>query len=223
MQVDAKYEGLDGQDPVEEPLHENGRVRIRLRNLLLILAITMGSCLGAFIFGYSLGFTSPTLLAMQATGIASMVVPMYITEISPPDYKGAYCVLNQLMMTLGILTVFVCGALIYHKRLGEEDQAISFINTYWGAGESGRSLRAGANLGTLLKNSKATGGEGVTSQSEFGFCDLLRRASELYNPMAFAFVLMILQQWSGVNAVNMYCAQIFQDVGFEVGIAHCQS
>mmetsp|Transcript_5108 Transcript_5108/g.6752 ORF Transcript_5108/g.6752 Transcript_5108/m.6752 type:complete len:355 (+) Transcript_5108:70-1134(+) len=192
-----------------------------------------------------------------------MVVPMYVTEISPPNFKGAYCVLNQLMMTLGILTVFVCGALlphelttyspsnckgveihtigsnwrlvaligaitsgviiavaavlpespIYHKRFGEEEQATSFINTYWGAREStARGPRAAGNLDTLLKGSR---GGGDSGQSEFGYYDLLRHAPELYNPLVFALVLMVLQQWSGINAVNMYCAQIFQDVGLK--------
>ena len=42
-----------------------------------------------------------------AIGITSYVVPMYIAEISPKRSRGALVTLNQLMITIGILTSYV--------------------------------------------------------------------------------------------------------------------
>lgn len=42
-----------------------------------------------------------------AIGIASYAAPLYISEISPPRYRGALVSLNQLAISLGILTSYV--------------------------------------------------------------------------------------------------------------------
>ena len=42
-------------------------------------------------------------------GLASLVVPLYIAEIAPPDTRGALVSLNQLMITIGILVSYLVG------------------------------------------------------------------------------------------------------------------
>src|SRR5829696_5097340 len=42
-------------------------------------------------------------------GLASLIVPLYIAEIAPPDSRGALVSLNQLMITIGILVSYLVG------------------------------------------------------------------------------------------------------------------
>jgi sugar porter (SP) family MFS transporter len=45
-----------------------------------------------------------------AVGMASVVVPLYIAEMAPPDVRGALVTLNQLMITIGILVAYGVNA-----------------------------------------------------------------------------------------------------------------
>jgi MFS family permease len=42
-------------------------------------------------------------------GLASLIVPLYIAEIAPPDTRGGLVSLNQLMITIGILLSYIVG------------------------------------------------------------------------------------------------------------------
>lgn len=53
-------------------------------------------------------------------GILSMVVPLYISEISPVRYRGALVSIFQLAITIGILLAYLAGLLFqtdYHWRM----------------------------------------------------------------------------------------------------------
>jgi len=68
-----------------------------------------------FIVGVLLAAFSPTypsLLAARiiiglAVGSASMIVPLYIGEIVPPRLRGGLVSLNQLAITVGILSSYL--------------------------------------------------------------------------------------------------------------------
>ncbi|MEU2874631.1 sugar porter family MFS transporter [Streptomyces olivoreticuli] len=80
-----------------------GRKRVIL---LLALVYTVGSLSTAF------AGSGPALLAGRvvvglALGASSSVVPLYISEISPPHRRGLLVTLNQLMITVGILASFL--------------------------------------------------------------------------------------------------------------------
>lgn len=51
-----------------------------------------------------------------AIGITSYVVPMYIAEISPTRKRGALVTLNQLMITVGILTSYITDYLLSNDK-----------------------------------------------------------------------------------------------------------
>ncbi|QBQ41543.1 MFS transporter [Sphingobacterium psychroaquaticum] len=50
-------------------------------------------------------------------GIASIVVPLYIAEISPYKYRGRMVTLYQLAITIGILCAYLSNALIVNNNL----------------------------------------------------------------------------------------------------------
>ncbi|RBI58139.1 MFS transporter, partial [halophilic archaeon] len=78
--------------------------RLGRRRLILIGAVVF------FVGSLTMAIapTVPVLVAGRlidgvAIGFASIVGPLYISEIAPPKIRGALTSLNQLMVTLGIL------------------------------------------------------------------------------------------------------------------------
>ena len=58
------------------------------------------------------GFIFFRIMAGIAIGIASMVSPMYISEIAPPDKRGSLVSINQLGIVTGILVIYFVNAYI---------------------------------------------------------------------------------------------------------------
>src|SRR3954463_6519703 len=84
-----------------------GRLSDRLGRKRLILLTAATFVVG--IAGASLAPDAVTLVAFRViiglgVGSASVVVPLYIGEIAPPDVRGALVSMNQLAITVGILS-----------------------------------------------------------------------------------------------------------------------
>ena len=80
-----------------------GRRRIVMLAAIIFVVVAIGAGLspgvGALIaFRFVLGL---------GVGLASLIVPLYIAEISPADVRGGLVSLNQLMITIGILAAYL--------------------------------------------------------------------------------------------------------------------
>ena len=62
-------------------------------------------------------FIAARVLAGIATGIASMLAPMYIAENSPPDLRGRFVTFNQLAIVSGIVLAYVANWALERSRL----------------------------------------------------------------------------------------------------------
>ncbi len=67
----------------------------------------------------SLPHTYPLILTGRiigglGIGIASMLSPLFISEFSPPEYRGRMVTLYQLAITIGIVTAYFSNALLLH-------------------------------------------------------------------------------------------------------------
>ena len=65
---------------------------------------------GALMMSFSLGFTSLVVgrvVVGLGVGMASMVVPMYIGEVSPKEYRGRLVTINVLTITAGQLIAYL--------------------------------------------------------------------------------------------------------------------
>lgn len=77
------------------------------RVVILIAAIifALGALVSAFAPGVFILVVGRVILGL-AVGMASVVVPLYIAEMAPPDIRGGLVTLNQLMITVGILAAY---------------------------------------------------------------------------------------------------------------------
>jgi len=203
--------------------------RLGRRRLILIAAIVF--FIGSFTMAVAPNV--PVLVAGRlidgvAIGFASIVGPLYISEIAPPAIRGGLTSLNQLMVTTGILlSYFVnyafadAGAWRWMLGAGMVPAVVLAIGILkmpesprW-LFEHGRKDEARA----VLKRTRSGGveeelgeiEETVETQSETGVRDLL--APWLRPALVVGLGLAVFQQITGINAVIYYAPTILESTG----------
>ena len=84
-----------------------GRKKTMMAAAILFALSAVGSALAhklSFFIGYR-------IIGGFGVGIASMLVPMYISEVSPAASRGRLVSFNQLAIVIGILLAFISNAL----------------------------------------------------------------------------------------------------------------
>jgi sugar porter (SP) family MFS transporter len=173
------------------------------------------------------------LLIGIAIGVASMLTPLYLAEISPTASRGAVTSLNQLCITLGILVSYLVGYAFadvsqgwrWMLGLGAVPGAILAIGMLvlpesprWLAGHN-RMGQAEAVLRKLRATPAEVAGELATLrtdvQRENGrlvpWSALL--APRLRPALIVGVGLAMFQQITGINTVIYFAPQIFQAAG----------
>jgi sugar porter (SP) family MFS transporter len=82
----------------------------RKRTLLLAATLFTLSALGCALSNSFSTLVIYRMLGGMGVGIASMLSPMYISEISPPSIRGRLVALYQLAITVGILVSYLINA-----------------------------------------------------------------------------------------------------------------
>src|ERR671933_2760009 len=87
--------------------------RLGRRNLILIAGVLFA--IGAI--GAALSPSVAVLILFRivlglAVGAAALTVPLYLSEIAPTEIRGAISSLNQLMITVGILSAYIVNAIL---------------------------------------------------------------------------------------------------------------
>ncbi|MDX2079705.1 MAG: MFS transporter [Terrimicrobiaceae bacterium] len=165
------------------------------------------TCGAVFLLGVALEVTAGglawliagRLLAGLAIGASSTVAPLYISEVSPPDKRGANLALFQLAVVFGI----VCGVLVA-MAVGPEAWRVIL-----GAGLVPGGLLLGGMA--LMPESPAWHASGVKSRSA-GRAEFGRPAVEL--ALVVGIGMALIQQVTGINAVMYYAPGIFERAGF---------
>ncbi|KAF9457603.1 general substrate transporter [Collybia nuda] len=177
-------------------------------------------------------------------GAISAVAPAYVSECSPKDVRGRITGLFQIMVAIGVMiSYFINYGVDLHIKTGVNVWRIPFGLQIIPAGimviglftikESprwlasvGRNHEAITNLAYLRKEStdseaiihemaeietaiqeerEARQGLGL-KEAFFGKGNFIR--------FVIAFVIFLLQQWSGQNSVGYYAPQIFAAIGY---------
>jgi len=85
-----------------------GRKKVLLLSSLLFLVSTIGCTIAPT----HLVLTFSRLVAGMGIGVASMLAPLYISEIAPAASRGRLVALYQLAITIGILCAYFSNALV---------------------------------------------------------------------------------------------------------------
>jgi MFS transporter, SP family, galactose:H+ symporter len=205
-----------------------GRRRVILAAALLFV---LGAVLSALAPGLTVLLGGRFLVGL-AIGIASMLTPLYLAEISPASDRGAVVSLNQLCITIGILVSYLVGFALasfpegwrWMLGIGALPGLILAIGMLilpesprWLAGH-GRTddaaavlgqLRGGADISeefSVLRTDIALEGRQLASGREL-FSARLRR------PLVIGIGLAMFQQITGINTVIYFAPTIFETAG----------
>lgn len=171
-----------------------------------------------------------------ATGASCVVAPMFISEIAETSLRGALGAFFQLFLTVGILFIYVAGALvnwvslsiisaifplllmicvffipdspIYLVKQGSRQEAGAALKTFWG-----RQCDTQTALANIQGELDALSGDAKLS-------DLFTVRSN-FMALTISLALMLFQQFSGINAVIFYAQSIFDAAGSTIPPAIC--
>ncbi|KMZ01748.1 facilitated trehalose transporter Tret1-2 homolog isoform X2 [Drosophila simulans] len=160
-----------------------------------------------------------------ATGSFCVVAPMYISEIAETSIRGSLGTLFQLLLTIGILFIYVVGAFVTWKTLsmlcliipilllvglfivpetpvyllkrGRRSEANRALKWLWG------DYCNTSNAIQAIQNDLDQTGADASVKDLFS-----NRASR--NGMVISVLLMVFQQFSGINAVIFFMNEIFK-------------
>ncbi|GMI85500.1 GLUCOSE TRANSPORTER 1, plastidic GLC translocator [Hibiscus trionum] len=178
------------------------------------------------------------LLAGIGIGISSAIVPLYISEISPTEIRGALGSINQLFICIGILAALVAGLPLagnpqwWRTMFGVA--AVPSILLALGMAFSPESPRWLYQQGKLPEAEKAirtlygkervaevmhelrNAGQGST-EPEAGWFDLF--SSRYWKVVSVGAALFLFQQLAGINAVVYYSTAVFRSAGIASDVA----
>jgi SP family arabinose:H+ symporter-like MFS transporter len=179
-------------------------------------------------------FIAARVLSGIAIGVSSMICPVYIAEIAPPQWRGRLGSLFQLGIVTGIfVTLFINGWIqrpedaAWNAAYGwrwmlaaEAIPAFIFLALLVPIPESPRWLIQANREGEARRVLDRIGGnryadaeiaavQAVLREEKGAFGELFSRRHRL--PLLIALVLMFGSQLSGINAIMYYSTEIFRN------------
>ncbi|EPB89902.1 hypothetical protein HMPREF1544_03285 [Mucor circinelloides 1006PhL] len=195
----------------------------------------VGSLLLTFAMSYA-ALLSGRLVVGLGVGIASMIIPVYISEVAPKSFRGQLATLNTLVITFGQVMAYVVNIVYSQKPSGWRYMfgvgaipAIIQLVIMPFMPESPRRMVATNNLAEAKRTLQKIYGSSVSDrfidqeietiqedmlQSSLGaYRDFLLRQN--LKPLLIACMLQATQQLSGFNTAMYYAATILQMAGFQ--------
>ncbi len=195
------------------------------------LLFTLGTLASALAFDVPLLIIGRLVMGF-AVGLSAMVVPMYLSEVSPPSIRGAVVFTFQLAITIGIMVAYLINYAFSHGenwRLMFGVGMIPSILLFLGM------LRLPESPRWLVFKKRIAEAEMVLAKimSEHTAVDELASIQEsvkrrqgglrlLFSRRMFPLVLVcfglfVFQQLSGINTIFYFCPTVFESVGYAGG------
>jgi SP family arabinose:H+ symporter-like MFS transporter len=211
--------------------------RFGRKKVLLLTAILFAiSAIGAAFPSNLMQFAVFRFIGGLGIGAASMVSPLYITELAPAAIRGKLVSYYQLAIVIGILVIFFVNTLI--QGMGDEAwnveygwrlmmasgvfPAVLFLIALFFVPESPRwltkegredealeilsNINGAAKAGEILREVKSTLHEEQGTLGEL-FTGRFRKA------IFVGIVLCVFSQVQGINAIMYYAPEIFKSIG----------
>ncbi|MDA7854078.1 sugar porter family MFS transporter [Cyclobacteriaceae bacterium] len=210
-----------------------GRKKVLLLSGLLFTL----SALGSAVPDNLTQFVMARFIGGLGVGSASMLSPLYISEIAPAKIRGMLVTLYQLAIVFGINIIYIVNYLIanthdqvwnvqlgWRYMLGSEGiPAILFFILLFFVPESPRWLVKENRSDEALKILNKINGPEETHQilkeikeavneEKGSFLDLFKPG--IRKAMVVGSVLALFSQVTGINAIIYYAPEIFKQVGF---------
>jgi sugar porter (SP) family MFS transporter len=204
----------------------------RKPGLMMAALIFAVSSLGMAFSGSLSIFIMMRFTAGIGVGMASMLSPMYIAEISPASVRGRNVAINQLTIVIGILITNLVNYLLANKGedawrwmfgLGVVPSALFLLGVLWlpesprwlmQANQHEKARRILGRIGNAnfaettiadIKGSLQGGTKKVTLADIF--------APGARKAVILGITLAVFQQFCGINVVFNYTSTIFESVG----------
>lgn len=199
---------------------------------LFLAALIFGVSSLAMAFASGLGvFITARFVAGIGVGMASLLSPMYIAEVSPAQYRGRMVSINQLTIVLGIL---ITNLINYSLRnsgpdawrwmfgLGAVPSALFIIGVIWLPESPRWLLKVGKEQKGRAVLEKIGGPEFSSSSMDLIKLSLKGNQQVSYKAVfekavfpavMIGIVLAVFQQLCGINVVFNYPSNIFASIG----------
>ncbi len=207
------------------------------RKMLIVTSLFFAlSCFATGVAHNFVFFFIMRMIGGLAVGAASMLSPMYISEISPGKFRGRMVVLYQMSIVVGILISYIINYLLHDIgpnnwrwmfASGTIPSVLFFIALFF-VPKSPRWLYSKGFHDESYKILVSVGG---TENANYEIAEIKEslkqtsiRLKELFKPglkhiIFVGIVLAVFVQMTGINTVIDYAPKILNDVGLQVGDA----
>ncbi len=218
----------------------------RKKGLMISAVLFAISAVGSAIPDSLTQFAVARFIGGLGVGAASMLAPLYITELAPAQVRGKLVSLYQLAIVLGILLIYFINMMVsgmgddawnveygWRYMLGSEViPALLFFGLLFIVPESPRWLAA---------NNRTAEAESILSringkiQSKIILTEIIETLKEEQGTLKELFgthfrkaifigiLLGIFSQVTGINAIAYYAPEIFKEAGAGTGSAMAQT
>jgi SP family arabinose:H+ symporter-like MFS transporter len=204
------------------------------KKILIITAILFAvSAIGSAIPQNLTQFVIARFIGGLGVGAASMLSPLYISEIAPAKIRGTLVTTYQLAIVLGILIIYFVNLQV--SNLGDEAwniemgwrfmlvseaiPAFIFLAFLFFVPESPRWLSKMGKKDQSLKILQNINGDEIARVIQNEIELTLKEEKELFAPgwrmaLIVGIFLAAFSQITGINAIMYYAPEIFRSVGF---------
>jgi len=215
----------------------------RRKTLMLIGVLYLIGSIWSALAGDVYGFLIARVLGGIGIGISTVTAPLYISEISPPAYRGRLAGMFQFNIVFGILVAYLSNALLagtgenaWRWMLGVAAfPSLIYTLLTFGLPESPRWLLARkgnvAAAQRVLKLIDPLAGEAAIraqiAEIEVATSTVGSSATfwnwKLRKPIMLAILIAVFNQLSGINAILYFAPRIFELTGLGAKAALLQS
>ena len=184
----------------------------RKKLLLLSALFFLLTAIGCIIFQLFSWLIAARILGGMAVGMASSVVPLYLSEIAPDDKRGRLVTFYQLAVTIGIFTAYLSNALILHYATGFLP-GMDIWRKMFGVGLFPALLFL-LGLTGIPESPRWLHQQGTRKASSSSYRQLLDPS--LRRALLIGILLPLFSQFSGINAIIYYGPTILHNAGITI-------
>ncbi|QKJ31251.1 sugar porter family MFS transporter [Mucilaginibacter mali] len=203
----------------------------RRPGLMIAAAIFAISSIG---IALSQGLTFFVIMRFAAgigVGMASMLCPMYIAEVSPAKVRGRNVAINQLTVVIGILVTNLVDYLLadhgpdawrWMFGLGVVPSLVFLVGVIWlpesprwllkdGQVDKAKAVLNKIGSAEFAENTTAAIQKSLTGNQKVSYSTVFQKS--VRPAVTVGIILAVFQQFCGINVVFNYTSTIFESVG----------